>query len=174
MLDRRPWLGRGAAGELGHTVIKLGGARCPCGRRGCVEAYAGRGALEARARKRDSEGKATDLFKLMEKHDRTRLTSSIWARALDQKDGLARELIDDAIEALGAGIASAINLLDLEMVVIGGGLGVRLGQPYVERIELAMRPHLFVDDRPPDVRLAELGDLGGAIGAALLVDKTLH
>ena len=174
MLDRRPWLGRGAAGELGHTVIKLGGARCPCGRRGCVEAYAGRGALEARARKRHSEGKATDLFKLMEKHDRTRLTSSIWARALDQKDGLARELIDDAIEALGAGIASAINLLDLEMVVIGGGLGVRLGQPYVERIELAMRPHLFVDDRPPDVRLAELGDLGGAIGAALLVDKTLH
>jgi hypothetical protein len=48
---------------------------------------------------------------------------------------------------------------------------VRLGQPYVEQIEAAMRPHLFLDARPPDVRLAELGDLGGAIGAALLIDS---
>lgn len=169
ILDRRPWLGRGAAGELGHTVVKIGGALCPCGRHGCVEAYAGRGAMEARARKRLGEGKSTDLFKLMEKHDRTRLTSSIWSRALEREDELARDLIDDAIGALGAGIASAVNLLDVEMIVIGGGLGIRLGQPYVDRIEAAMQPHLFVDDRPPVVRLAELGDLGGAIGASLLV-----
>ncbi|HWC87844.1 MAG TPA: ROK family protein [Solirubrobacteraceae bacterium] len=169
VLDRRPWHGRGAAGEIGHTVVKIGGRRCLCGRRGCVEAYAGRAAMEARARKLQADGRPTDLFKLMEKHGRARLTSSIWARALERKDGLATELIHDAIEALGAGIASAINLLDLEMVVIGGGLGVRLGQPYVERIKAAMHPHLFVDDRPPDVLLAELGDMGGAIGAALLV-----
>jgi len=169
VLDGRPWHGRGAAGEIGHTVVKMGGRRCLCGRRGCLEAYAGRAAMEARARKRQREGKPTDLFKLMAKHDRARLTSSIWARALDRKDGLARELIDDAIDALGAGIASAVNLLDVEMVVIGGGLGVRLGQPYVERIEAAMLPHLFVDERPPAVRLAELGDLGGAIGATLLL-----
>jgi glucokinase len=45
---------------------------------------------------------------------------------------------------------------------------VRLGQPYVERIDAAMQPHLFVDQRPPAVHLAELGDLGGAIGASLL------
>ena len=172
VLDRKPWLGRGAAGEIGHTVVKMGGRRCLCGRRGCVEAYAGRAAMEARARKRQAEGKSTDLFKLMEKHDRTRLTSSIWARALERKDGLARELIDDAIDALGAGIASAVNLLDVEMIVIGGGLGIRLGEPYVERIEVAMKPHLFVDERPPAVRLAELGDLGGAIGASMLVKPT--
>jgi len=169
VLDRKPWLGRGAAGEIGHTVVKMGGRRCLCGRRGCVEAYSGRAAMEARARKLHATGKPTDLFKLMEKNDSTRLTSSIWAKALDRKDGLARELIEDAIEALGAGIASAVNLLDVEMIIIGGGLGVRLGQPYVKRIEGAMKPHLFVDDRPPLVRLAELGDLGGAIGASMLV-----
>jgi glucokinase len=56
--------------------------------------------------------------------------------------------------------------------VIGGGLGTRLGEPYVERIRAAMQPHLFVDERPPSVRPAALGDLGGAIGAALLVPKT--
>ena len=168
ILDRKPWHGRGAAGEIGHTVVKMGGRRCLCGRRGCLEAYAGRAAMEARARKLQADGRTTDLFKLMEKNGRTRLTSSIWARALERKDGLATELVGDAIAALGAGIASAVNLLDVEMIVIGGGLGIRLGQPYVERIKAAMHPHLFVDDRPPEVRLAELGDLGGAIGAALL------
>jgi glucokinase len=171
ILDRKPWHGRGAAGEIGHTVVKMGGRRCLCGRRGCLEAYAGRAAMEARARKLQAEGRPTDLFKLMEKNGRTRLTSSIWARALERKDGLATELVSDAIEALGAGIASAVNLLDVEMIIIGGGLGIRLGQPYVERIKAAMHPHLFVDERPPEVRLAELGDLGGAIGAALLALK---
>jgi glucokinase len=168
ILDRKPWHGRGAAGEIGHTVVKMGGRRCLCGRRGCLEAYSGRAAMEARARKLHSGGRDTDLFKLMEKNRRTRLTSSIWAKALERKDGLATELVGDAVEALGAGIASAVNLLDVEMIIIGGGLGVRLGQPYVERIKAAMHPHLFVDEHPPEVRLAELGDMGGAIGAALL------
>jgi glucokinase len=168
VLDGRPWLGRGAAAEIGHMVIKRGGRRCPCGRHGCMEAYAGRAALEARARRRHEDGEHTDLFKLMKHHDRTRLTSGIWARALDHGDTLAIELIDEAVLALGAGIASAVNLLDCEAVVIGGGLGVRFGEPFVERIAAAMQPHLFVDERPPDVKLASLGDLGGAIGAALL------
>jgi glucokinase len=57
----------------------------------------------------------------------------------------------------------------VETVVIGGGLGLRLGEPYVERIRAAMLPHLFVSDRPPAVVPAALGDLGGAIGASLLV-----
>ncbi len=168
ILDGKPWLGRGGAGEIGHTVIKLGGRRCGCGRRGCLEAYAGRAAMEARARERVKKGDKTDLFKLMEKHERTRLTSGIWARALEQDDKLATELIDEALEALGAGIASAINLLDVEAVVIGGGLGVRFGQPFAVRIADAMQPHLFNDTRPPAVQVAALGDLGGALGAALL------
>lgn len=168
VLDGRPWLGRGAAGEIGHMVIKRGGRRCPCGRRGCMEAYAGRAALEARARELHADGRKTDLFKLMERHDRPRLTSGIWARALERGDTLATELIDEAVEALGAGIASAVNLLDCEAVVVGGGLGVRFGEPGVERIRAAMLPHLFVDERPPAVEPAALGDLGGAIGAALL------
>ena len=168
ILGGREWLGRGAAGEIGHMVVKVGGARCPCGRRGCMEAYAGRGAMEARARKLVDEGRETVLFEIMEERGRTRLQSGIWSRALDRGDELAMELIERAVEALGAGIASAVNLLDVETVVIGGGLGTRLGEPYVRRIREAMQPHLFVSERPPAVRLAALGDLGGAIGAALL------
>ena len=170
VLDRAPWLGRGAAGEIGHMVVRQRGARCPCGRRGCMEAYAGRGAMEARARKLVKRGEPTDLFKIMEERGRTRLQSGVWARALQREDPMAVALIDRAIRALGAGIASAVNLLDVEAVVIGGGLGTRLGAPYVMRIEEAMDPHLFVSERPPAVSVATLGDLGGAIGAALLAE----
>jgi glucokinase len=172
ILDGKEWLGRGGAGEIGHMVVKMGGRQCPCGRIGCMEAYAGRAAMEARARKLHfEEGHKTDLFKLMEKHDRTRLTSGIWSRAIEHGDKLATELIDEAIEALGNGVASAINLLDVEAVVIGGGLGVRFGEPYAERIARAMQPHLFKDQTPPAVHVAALGDLGGAIGAALLAER---
>ena len=158
----------GSAGEIGHVVVKMGGARCPCGRNGCMEAYAGRGSMEARARKAVDEGTKTELFKIMRKRGRDRLTSGVFSRALEQGDQLAIQLIDRAIAALGAGIASTVNLLDVEAVIIGGGLGVRLGQPYVDRIADAMQPHLFTDYRPPEVRVAALGDLGGAVGAALL------
>ena len=168
ILNGKPWLGRGAAGEIGHTVVRQGGAHCPCGRRGCLEAYAGRGAMEARARREVDKGAKTDLFKVMKQRGRTRLTSSVWGNALQQGDPLAVELIDRAVRALGTGIASAVNLLDIEAVVIGGGLGVRFGQPMAERISTEMHPHLFNDSRPPAVRVAALGDVGGAMGAALL------
>lgn len=168
VLDNKPWLGR-SGGEIGHMVVRIGGRLCPCGRKGCMEAYAGRLALERRARKAHANGDQTDLFKIMEKRGRDRLASGVWARALEAGDSLAQRLIDEAIVALGAGVASAVNLLGVEAVIIGGGMGIRLGEPYVRRIQSAMTPHLFVPALPPDVHLAALGDLGGAIGASLLV-----
>ena len=172
VLRKKPWVGRSAAGEIGHMVVKMDGRRCACGRRGCMEAYAGRLGMERRARKLHDDGRETRLFEIMEKRGRDRLTSGVWARALEAEDPVAGELIDEAIKALGAGIASAVNLLDVEAVIIGGGMGVRLGEPYVDRIRSAMHPHLFVDTDPPAVHLAALGDLGGAIGASLLVKRT--
>ena len=169
VLNGRSWTGRHAAGEIGHMVIRRGGARCPCGREGCMEAYAGRLAMEREARRRHKAGHKTRLFDIMRDRDRTQLTSGVWARALDRGDAMATELIERAIEALGAGVASACNLLDVEAVIIGGGLGTRLGEDYARRIEKAMAPHIFVSDNPPAVHVAALGDLGGAIGAALLV-----
>jgi glucokinase len=169
VLDGKPWIGRDAAGEIGHVVVRTGGALCGCGRRGCMEAYAGRASMEARARRRANKGEKTVLFKIMEERGRTRLTSGVWARALDRGDPLARNLIDRAVRALGAGVASTQNVLDVDAIIVGGGLGLRLGEPYVERIREAMKPHLFADDHPPAVELAALGDLGGAIGASLLV-----
>jgi glucokinase len=169
VLAGKPWVGVGAAGEIGHVCVQMhDGLRCPCGRHGCMEAYAGRGALEQRARDLHRDGSDTDLFKIARKRGRERLTSGIWAAALERKDPLAHKLIDHAVGALGAGVASVVNVLDVDLVILGGGLGIRLGKPYADRIAAAMLPHLFNDHRPPAVLVAELGDLGGAIGASLL------
>jgi len=170
VLDGKPWVGRGAAGEIGHVVVEIDGARCTCGRRGCMEAYAGRSAMEAHVAKQVEKGRSTDLFKLMKERKRTRLTSGIWARALEHGDELAIHMVERALRALGAGVASVVNVLDVECVIVGGGLGVRLGEPFAERLAEAMQPHLFADFRPPEVHVAALGDLGGAIGASLLLE----
>ncbi len=168
VLGGRPWHGRGGAGEIGHVVVEAGGLPCPCGRRGCLEAYAGRNSLERLARERHEAGEPTELFKLARKKDRERLTSGIWEDALERGDALATELIDQAVAMLGVGVASVDNVLDVEIIILGGGLGVRLGRPFAERIADAMAPHLFFSDRPPPLVVAALGDLGGAIGASLL------
>jgi glucokinase len=145
---------------------KPGGRRCNCGLEGCVEAYAGRGALEERARELAKERK-TILFELMEKKGRERLTSGVWLRALQAHDAVAEELIERAVQALGVGIGSAVTLLDVEAVVIGGGLGERIGPEWLQKIERAAAQHTFFREQPA-YRLAELGDLGGAIGASLI------
>jgi glucokinase len=169
ILGGKPWLGRGAAGEIGHIVVKRNGTRCPCGRRGCMEAYAGRAAMEAKARHEHSQGAETELFRIMEKRGKDRLTSSVWDHALREGDPLAESLLRRAVRYLGTGIASAVNLLDVEAVVIGGGLGSRFGDRLMDHLVKEMHKHLFVDDNPPQMHVAELGDLGGAIGASLLV-----
>lgn len=168
VLEGRLYEGRGAAGEIGHTIVQPGGRICSDGRRGHLEAYAGRGQMEAEARRLVKKGKKTDLFKIMEAKGRARLSSGVWAKALSKKDKVARELLDDAVRALAVGLASAQNLLALDAIIIGGGLGDRLGAPFVERIEEQMRPLLFVPDAAPKMLTTEFGDLSGAVGAAVL------
>ena len=104
----------------------------------------------------------------MKKRGRQRVSSGVYARALKGDDRMTKKLVEDATRALGIGLASAQNLLDLEAIIVGGGLGDRLGQPFVDRIVAQMTPKLFVPDKPPVVLRTELGDLSGAVGAAVL------
>ena len=168
ILDGKLHDGRGAGGEIGHMVVRPGGLRCSCGRRGCLEAYAGRASMERRARSLVKRGHKTSLFKIMKKRDRNRLSSGVYARALAKDDRMTKKLIGDAAWALGIGIASAQNLVDFEAIIVGGGLGDRLGQPFVDQVVERMTPHLFEPHRPPEVLRTELGDLSGAVGAAVL------
>jgi glucokinase len=170
VLDGELREGRGACGEIGHTLVKEGGRRCGCGLRGHLEAYAGRGRIEATARRHQARGRRTRLFDIMAAKGRDRVTSGVIAEALDHHDSLTQELIYQAVWALGIAISNAQNLLDVEAVIIGGGLGDRLGAPFRDRVEATTRPLLHISARPPRFLSTELGDLSGAVGAAVLTD----
>ena len=159
----------GLAGEIGHVVIDRRGRVCGCGGRGHLEAYAGRAALERRARELEAEGRDTALVDLA---PAKRMTSGVFAKALATGDAVTIELLDEAVEALGVAISSAVTLLDLPLVVIGGGLADRLGPTFVGRVEQATRSRLFGDASPLRVIPGELGDRGGATGAALMAAET--
>jgi glucokinase len=168
VFDRTVWRGRGTAGEIGHMVVKPQGRRCGCGGRGHLEAYAGRASMQHKAERLVAAGERTVLFDLIAKHGRGRMTSGVIERALEHGDPMADRLISQAVWALGLALSSSQALLDVEAMIIGGGLAERFGQPFVDRIAAEMGTTLFHADDPPAVLPAALGDLSGAMGAAVL------
>jgi glucokinase len=168
VLDGELHRGLGAAGEIGHMIVKPGGRLCSDDRKGHLEAYAGRGRMEARARRLVEEGQKTILFDLMKKKGRARLSSGVIVEAIERGDKMAQGLVDEAAWALGVALASTQNLLALEAIIVGGGLGDRLGGPFVKRVEDEMRPQLFAPEHAPAMLTTEFGDLSGAVGAAVL------
>lgn len=167
ILDGRPYRGsQGVAGEVGHLIVRADGALCHCGRRGCVEAYAGRRTMADAIRRMTEGDRETDLFEIQEDEGKSRPTSKVWKRALDEDDAVVTEMFDAAIETLGIGVGSIVNLLDPELVVIGGGIPEKLGQTLADRIHAAAMPWMLHPN--PDLRfdVAQLGDDSGVIGAA--------
>ena len=158
----------GAAGEIGHMgVVTDGGRLCGCGLRGHLEAYAGRASMEREARRRHLDGEPTMLVELA---GNKRMKSGVFAKALEAADAIAVELLDEAVTALGVGLAAATALVDLDLVVVGGGLADKLGPGFVGRVEQAVRSRLFVRSSPLRLVPAALGDMAGAMGAALLIE----
>ena len=85
---------------------------------------------------------------------------------------MAVELIDTAVAALGVAVANAITLLDLDAVIVGGGLTDRFGPTFVGRIEQAARQQIFAQGSAARVAPAALGDQSGALGAALMAAES--
>lgn len=158
----------GYAGEVGHMVVKMGGRKPPEGVEGSIEAYAGRASMEHQARQRAAKGHHTLLPRIARERGRENFTSGVFHRAVRKGDELATELVGDAVAALGAGIASVQNLLDLDRVVLGGGVADSFGLPFVADVAAAMGPCLIAPDFAPEVVLDQLGDFAGALGAAVL------
>lgn len=157
---------RGLAGEIGHLIVRDGGRRCGCGGRGHVEAYAGRAALEAEARRRHAAGQPTALVEIA---GEGRMKSSVVAKALERDDPVATELVEEAVAAVGAAVAGVVLLVDVSIAVLGGGLADRLGPELVARVGAAAATRLGEGLAVPVVPAA-LGDDAGVIGAALLAE----
>ena len=169
ILDGRPFTGsRGSAGEIGHVSTHHGGALCTCGRRGCIEAYAGRRSLSGIVASMLDAGRHTSLLEIQREEHKPKLTSKVWARALEEGDELAVELFDMAIDVLAGGIGSVINVVDVELVVIGGGMAEKLGQPLADRIAEAARPWILHPSPTLRFVVAALGDDSGIVGSAAI------
>lgn len=165
VLDGRLRVGpHGLAGELGHAVVVPDGRRCACGGRGHVEAYIGRRSMEERARELHAAGRTTRLVELA---GDGRMKSKVFATAYGSGDEVAAELIDEGLALLGIAVANVMVTVDIEAVVVGGGLGERLGPVATERLSRSLHDLRFAGD-PPVVLEASLGDRAGALGAAAL------
>ncbi len=166
---------RGAAGEIGHIVLQVGGPRCPCGRRGCVEALASRTAMERDVREAIRAGAKSVVLEIMKERNRKRMTSSVIARALKKNDRVMHKVLKRAQHYLGELVANIVNLLDPEVVVLGGGLVERLGESYVGPVRrIAYKNFLRREDaREVKVVAGALGDDAGALGAVVLARRRL-
>jgi glucokinase len=158
----------GFAGEVGHLVVEVGGRRCPCGRDGCLEAYASGTAIATEARRR-LRSTATDssLRGLVEPRAEDVLG------AADAGDRLARGVLEDAGRWLGYAAAGVANLLDPHLLVLGGGAGTAAHAWLLPPASQVLAAHLLgVPDRdPPGFVVAALGDDAGVIGAAILASE---
>jgi glucokinase len=163
----------GAAGEIGHMTIAPQGPYCGCGNRGCLEALASGTAIAQEARQRVARGVPTLIADLAE-GDPDRISAKLVAEAAEAGDVEAQEILDTAMDYLGLGMANLVNLLNPELIVIGGGLskmGDRLFQPVRRAID---RRAFRAPAQAVRVVPAELGDDAGVLGAAVVAMLAQH
>lgn len=167
-LDGRVYRGAGGgAGELGHTVVRVGGLPCPCGGRGCLEMYASGRALVRYAAARAGDAAADPTGSLAALQKEGRLTGGAVSRLAREGYPGALEAVGELSRWLGQGLVSITNAFDPEMIVVGGGTG--------ELKELLLAPAREVVRRyaiPPGrdrviIAAAELGNHAGLVGGAL-------
>lgn len=161
----------GNAGEIGHMILQLEGPLCGCGNRGCVEGLASRTAMGKEAAGLIANGTLTGSY-AENGADLKAISSKFFAQGLKEGNPHVVGIIDRAADLLGTHLGGCLNLLNPELVLIGGGLVEKLGDYYLKRVEKAMRASAweFVAD-DASVKAAVLGDNAGIIGAADLARK---
>lgn len=170
IIDGRVYHGaRGGAGEVGHILFSGGGLSCPCGRKGCLEALAARGAVAGYVKQAVASGKPSVLVEITKGADLSQVTSGDVARAISEfRDAVAIKAVLKSARYVGLAIGGLVNLLDPHLVVIGGGVAESLGEPYVVEAARAARTRIFADAaRDVPIVASVLGDDAGLLGAAM-------
>ncbi|KPL01020.1 MAG: hypothetical protein AMJ91_01905 [candidate division Zixibacteria bacterium SM23_73_3] len=168
ILDGKLFHGSNFAGaEFGHMTIIYNGRKCNCGGTGCLEMYASAPAIVKDTKRLLGKDRKSIIHKLT-KGDLDRLTTKVIFQAERKGDILASYVINQACAYLGAGIASAVNLLNPQVVVIGGGVSKGC-QSFIRRIEEEVKKRAFPSaTKNLKVVKAKLGNDAGFIGAAIL------
>jgi len=157
------------AGEVGHIILERKGPRCGCGNRGCFEALASRTAIVRDLAMAIEKGRKTVLTKAVRDGDFHQIGSRELADAFRRGDKLTVQMIKRAARYCGIGVASLLNLLNPEMVVLGGGVVEAFGAEYVRLVTRAAKKRTFAGTWA-GVRIvpAKLGDDAVLLGAACL------
>ena len=160
-----------AAGELGHIVIEVDGRPCTCGRRGCWETYSSATGLINMTKEKLAECEATGRKTSMTEQvaQKGKVNGRTAFDGLRAGDEAAKEVVDTYIKYLASGIASMINIFQPEVLSIGGGISNE-GQYLLDLLIPAVRPQTYGNGlvEATDIRIAELRNDAGIIGAAVL------
>ena len=168
IIGGKPYSGaHGCGSEIGHMMICMGGEECTCGNFGCFERYASATAIIREAKK------AVILHpesSMMDKcgGDAEKINAKIVIDAAREGDATAKAVFDGYVHALAVGIITIINMLDPEVIVLGGGVSAA-GDFLLNAVREAVRPMVFFKTMPyARIELAQLGNDAGIIGAAFL------
>ena len=162
------WNGfHGIGGELGHVILALNGVPCTCGNHGCLERYCSATALirmgrEAVVKNRDS------LILTSVGDDPLKIEARTVIDAARKNDPTAVRVYGEYIDNLAQAIASVVNFLDPQVIVIGGGVS-KAGDFLLNPLRREYPKYVIFNDQPmPELKLATLGSEAGIIGAAML------
>jgi glucokinase len=162
----------GGAGEIGHITIDYNGPVCNCGNRGCVESYIGQKYLSQRTKeiiqRMPDNSPPSKILKLVN-GELSKIEPYYISRAAEEGDQVACEILEEAGNLLGYALASALNILDLNIVIIGGGISAAPRFVFTA-IQSTMRARVLKTHQSAvKVLRAQLGNDAGMIGAASLV-----
>lgn len=176
VLGGKLWQGsRYSAAEIGHMVILADGPVCGCGKRGCAEALASRTAIERDIWAGIRAGRESRIPEIVKTDRGGQITSGALAEAYRRGDALVAEVLSRAQYYLGILVASCVNLIDPQVVVLGGGVVEALGAEFLEPIRRVAYQYFMNkrDMKKVKVLQAELGDHAALLGAAMYARQRL-
>lgn len=155
----------GKGGEFGHMTICSGGRQCTCGRRGCWEAYASVTGLINLTREAMDKDKESVMWELSEKSGKVSGRTAF--DAMRKGDKSAKEVVDTYLRFVAEGIIDIINMLEPEVIVIGGGIS-KEGETLLGPVREIVERESFSGKNGTRLEIAKLGNDAGIIGAAML------
>jgi glucokinase len=174
VLQGRLWVGAGnGAGEIGHTQVVADGLPCPCGGRGCLEAYASGSGLRRRAEAAVASGAKTALAEICA-GEPDGITATLIAAVANSGDELARGLWSDARRYLTLGVANYVTLVNPAVLVLGGGVIEALPELFDDVAGGVLTATTMLARESVRIERARLGQWAGVLGAAALAAQPRH
>ncbi len=162
------------AGEIGHMIVKANGPKCNCGNSGCLEAISSRTAITKKIRKAVlKQGRKSHILELND-GNLDNIRSKTLAKAVASGDKVTIKVIRRTAKYLGIGIASVVNFLNPEMIILGGGVVEALDDEFIKRIRKFAKAYALPNTMDGiEIVTAKLGDDAGVIGASVLARQNL-